>query len=101
MPRKYWSKDEKTAIVLEILRGEEKVAAICARYGVTATQAYQWRDQFLEAGKAGLKDRRTKHGRDPVLYENRRLKELLGHQALVIDTQKKLAGLLPTLQNAD
>ena len=97
MPRKKWSKDEKAAIVLEMIRGEETVAALCARYSVSAVQAYGWRDQFLEAGRTGLKDRRTKHGRDPVLHENRRLKELLGHQALVIDTQKKLAGLLPTL----
>jgi len=95
--RRAWSSEEKAAIVLEVLRGQESVSATCARHGVSAVQVYQWRDGFLEAGRKGLADKRTKKGRDPVLEENRRLKELAGHQALVIDTQKKLAGLWPTV----
>jgi hypothetical protein len=42
-----------------------------------------------------LADKRTKGGRDPVADENRRLKELAGQQALIIDAQKKLAGISP------
>ncbi|MEA1958126.1 MAG: helix-turn-helix domain-containing protein, partial [Chloroflexota bacterium] len=74
---------------------EESVEAICARHGVSATQAYRWQDQFLAGGRAALVDRRGKGNHDAVADENRRLKELAGQQALIIEAQKKLAGILP------
>jgi transposase len=92
--RKIWSNEEKTAIVLEMIRGQVSVAAICARHGVSATQAYRWQDQFLSGGRAALSDKRSK-GSNLVADENRRLKELAGQQALIIEAQKKLAGILP------
>jgi len=95
MNRKIWSNEEKTTIVLEMIRGNEPVAAICARHGVSATQAYRWHEEFLAGGRAALADRRTRGGRDPVADENRRLKELAGQQALIIDAQKKSAGICP------
>jgi len=95
MNRKLWSNEEKTAIVLEMIRGLDSVAAICAHHGVSATQAYRWQEQFLAGGRAALADRRTRGSRDPVADENRRLKELAGQQALIIEAQKKLAGILP------
>ena len=94
MRRKLWSNEEKVAIVLEIVRNNESAAAICTRYGVSATQAYRWLDRFLEGGRTALTDRRTRRGRNPLLDENRQLKELAGQQALIIDAQKKLAGIL-------
>ncbi len=93
MNRKLWSNEEKTAIVLEILRGDESAAAICTRHGVSATQAYRWLDRFLEGGRCALTDKRTKRGRDLLADENQRLKELAGQQALIIETQKKLGGI--------
>ena len=51
MNRKLWSNEEKVAIILEILRGDEPAAAICTRHGVSATQAYRWLDRFLEGGR--------------------------------------------------
>ncbi len=94
MKRKLWSNEEKVAIILEIVRGNESAAEICTRHGVSATQAYRWLDQFLEGGRCSLTDKRTRRGRDPLLDENRRLKELAGQQALIIEAQKKLAGIL-------
>jgi transposase-like protein len=78
-----------------MIRGDESAATVCARHGVSATQAYRWQEQFLAGGRAALADKRTKGGRDPVADENRRLKELAGQQALIIDAQKKLAGISP------
>ena len=93
MNRKLWSNEEKVAIILEILRGDESAAAICTRHGVSATQAYRWLDRFLEGGCNALRDKRTRKGRDPLLDENRQLKELAGQQALIIEAQKKLVGI--------
>lgn len=95
MNRKIWSTEEKTAIVLEMIKGEESVAAICTRHRVSATQAYRWQEQFLAGGRSALSARRGRKGRDPVEDENHRLKEMVGQQALVIEAQKKLAGVLP------
>ena len=95
MNRKKWSDEEKVAIVLEMVKGEESIAAICTRHGVSATQAYRWQEQFLAGGRAPLADKRQRGSRDPVADENRRLKELAGQQALIIEAQKKLAGILP------
>ena len=95
MNRRIWSNEEKVTIVLEMLRGEESAAAICVRHGVSATQAYRWEEHFLAGGRAALADRRTRGSRDLVADENRRLKELAGQQALIIEAQKKLAGISP------
>ena len=95
MNRKIWSNEEKATLVLEMIRAGESMAAVCARHGVSATQAYRWQEQFLAGGRATLADKRTKGGRDPIADENRRLKELAGQQALIIDAQKKLAGISP------
>ena len=93
MNRKLWSNEEKVSIVLEILRGNESAASICTRHGVSATQVYRWLDRFLEGGRNALTDKRTRIGHNPLLDENRRLKELAGQQALIIEVQKKLAGI--------
>ena len=101
MSRRTWSADEKLAVVLEMLKGQEAVTALCHRHGVALSQAYRWRDAFLERGKLGLKDQRHPKHRDPVQEENRRLRELAGGQALIIDAQKKLAGMPMVGQNGN
>ena len=93
MNRKKWSNEEKTTIALEMIKGIDSVASICARHGVSATQAYKWQEQFLSGGRLALSDQRGK-GVDPLRDENRRLKELAGQQALIIEAQKKLNGIL-------
>ena len=95
MNRKKWSNEEKVTIVLEMIKGEESIGGICARHGVSATQAYRWQEQFMSGGRAALTDKRRRGSLDPVTDENRRLKELVGQQALVIEAQKKLNGVLP------
>ena len=95
MNRKKWSNEEKVTIVLEMVKGEESVASRCVRHGVSVTQAYRWQEQFLDGGRTALADRRQRGSFDPVADENRQLKELVGQQALIIEAQKKLNGILP------
>lgn len=95
MKRRVWSNEEKVTIVMEMIKGKESMAAICVRHGVSATQAYHWQEQFLAGGRTALADKRTWGGRDPMADENRCLKELAGQQALIIEAQKKLAGISP------
>lgn len=94
MDRKRWSIEEKLNIVLEILKTEESIVDICRRYQVSSVQAYRWRDAFLEGGKSALKDHRKHNGKDPLLEENRRLKEIVDGLSLIVEAQKNLLGCL-------
>ena len=52
--RKLHSSEEKIRIVLEGLRGEDSIAAICRREGIAESLYYSWSKEFLEAGKKRL-----------------------------------------------
>ena len=52
--RKLHSSEEKIRIVLEGLRGEDSIAAICRREGIAESLCYSWSKEFLEAGKKRL-----------------------------------------------
>jgi transposase len=52
--RKQYSAEEKIRIVLECLRGEESIAALCRREGIAESLYYNWSKEFLEAGKKRL-----------------------------------------------
>jgi transposase-like protein len=92
MGRKIWTLEEKLSIVLAMLKGDTSVTEICHHHQVSAKQAYRWRDQFLEGAREAMRGGRKKKGADSLEDENRRLKELVGSQALIIEAQKKLLG---------
>ena len=52
--RKQYSAEEKIRVVLEGLRGEESIAALCRREGIAESLYYSWSKEFLEAGKKRL-----------------------------------------------
>ncbi len=49
-----WPLERKVALVLEGLRGERPIAAICREAGISTSRFYQWRDRFIKAGGAGI-----------------------------------------------
>ena len=52
--RRHFSAEEKIRIVLEGLRGEDSIAELCRRAGITSSMYYGWSKEFLEAGKKRL-----------------------------------------------
>ena len=52
--RRRFGAEEKIRIILEGLRGEESIAALCRREGVNPNLYYRWSKEFLEAGKKRL-----------------------------------------------
>ena len=52
--RKHYSAEDKIRVVLEGLRGEESIAALCRREGIAESLYYTWSKEFLEAGKRRL-----------------------------------------------
>jgi transposase len=91
--RKHHSAEEKIRIVLEGLRGEESIAALCRREGIAESLYYTWSKEFLEAGKRRLSgDTARSATTDEVKtlrQEARTLKEVVAEQALELRLLKK------------
>lgn len=94
--RRKFSSEEKIRIVLEGMRGEESVAAICRREGIHANLYYTWSKNFMEAGKKRLNgDTQREANTDEVRslrYENDTLKKLLAELYLEKEMIKKSQG---------
>ena len=52
--RKRYDSEEKIRIVLEGLRGEDSIAELCRREGMSQNLYYRWSKEFLEAGEKRL-----------------------------------------------
>ena len=52
--RKRYGSEEKVRIVLDGLRGEDSIAGLCRREGISQNLYYRWSQEFLEAGKKRL-----------------------------------------------
>ena len=94
--RRKFSSEEKIRIVLEGMRGEESIAAICRREGVHANLYYTWSKNFMEAGKKRLNgDTQREANTDEVRSlrnENDTLKKLLAELYLEKEMIKKSQG---------
>lgn len=91
--RKHYGAEEKIRVVLEGLRGEESIAALCRREGIAESLYYSWSKEFLEAGKRRLAgDTARAATTDEVKLlrkEARDLKEVVAEQALELRLLKK------------
>src|SRR5210317_613918 len=95
--RKKYSTEEKIRLVLEDLRGEESISALCRREGINPNLYYKWSKEFLEAGKRRLlsdtKRQATSTEVTGLRQENRQLKELVADLSLKnVVLKKSLAG---------
>ena len=84
--RRKHSTEEKIRVVLEGLRGEESIAALCRREGIAESLYYSWSKEFLEAGKKRLAGdtarQATSNEVKALRAEARDLKETLAEQVL-------------------
>jgi transposase len=95
--RRKFSAEEKIRIVVEGLRGEMSVSALCRREGIAPTMYYRWSKAFLEAGKNGLTrdTRRDATAREvqQLKEENEALKKALAEAILDAQKYKKSLGM--------
>jgi transposase len=94
--RKKYSAEEKVRIVLEGLRGEEKIAELCRREGIHQNMYYKWSKEFLEAGKQRLvgDTRREADSQEvnEMRVENEQLKAVVAE--LTLDNRRLKKSLL-------
>lgn len=95
--RRRYSAEEKIRIVLDGLKGEDSIAELCRREGISPNLYYNWSKEFLEAGKRRLMGdtKRDANTGDvsAMRSENSQLKELVAELSLRNQVLKKsLAG---------
>ena len=96
--RRRFTAEEKIRIVLEGLRGEDTIAGLCRREGISPNLYYNWSKEFLEAGQQRLMGN-TKRQADStevthLRQENDQLKHLVADLSLKnVVLKKSLAGL--------
>ena len=95
--RRKFSAEEKIRIVLEGLRGEDSIAELCRREGISPNLYYNWSKEFLEAGKRRLQGDTKREATSPEVadlrQENARLKELVADLSLSNVALKKMEEL--------
>ncbi len=52
--RRHFSAEDKIRIVLDGLRGDDSIAELCRREGISQSLYYVWSKEFMEAGKRRL-----------------------------------------------
>jgi transposase len=94
--RRKYSAEEKIRIVLEGLKGEESIAELCRREGLSPNLYYNWSKEFLEAGKRRLmgdtKREATSNEAVDLRQETRDLKEVVAELTLENRGLKKSLG---------
>lgn len=91
--RRLFSAEQKILIVMEALRGEDSIAAICRKHGIADSVFYKWNKEFLEAGKKRLAGDTVREATSDEVTalrkENGRLKEIVADLVLRYDILKK------------
>ena len=91
--RKHYSSEEKIRIVLDGLRGEDSIAELCRREGISQGIYYKWSKDFMEAGKRRLAGDTARAANTDEVKELRReardLKEVVAEQTLELRLLKK------------
>ncbi|NDR55358.1 IS3 family transposase [Aliiruegeria sabulilitoris] len=91
--RKQYSSEEKIRIVLDGLRGEDSIAELCRREGISQGVYYKWSKDFMEAGKKRLAGDTARAATTDEVKDLRReardLKEVVAEQTLELRLLKK------------
>ena len=91
--RKQYSCEETIRIVLDGLSGEDSIAELCRREGISQGVYYKWSKDFMEAGKKRLAGDTARAATPDEVKDLRReardLKEVVAEQTLELRLLKK------------
>lgn len=93
-----YSSEQKVIIVMEGIRGEQSIAEICRKYGISTSTYHTWNKEFIEAGKRQLSGdtlrQATSEEVKALRDENQKLKENLSDLVIRYDIVKKSLKML-------
>jgi len=78
MERRKWTSQQKLQIALEGLSGQIDISKLCAKYQVSQTQYYQWRDHLLKHGHHAFEIKNVTKKEQHLEQENQKLKQIIG-----------------------
>ena len=91
--RRKSNSEEKIRIILEGLKGEDSIAAICRREGIAPSLYYKWSKTFLQAGTRSLNGDTIREANSDEVgelrKENDELKQLVAELSLKNRVLKK------------
>ncbi len=90
--RKRYSAQEKTKIILDVLKGELTQNQLTAKYGVHSTQLYHWKKQAMELIASGFSEKPERQAQDKEELI-RELYQQIGQLKVELDWLKKKAEL--------
>jgi len=96
--KRIFTSEQKVLIIMEGIRGEQSIAELCRKYGISDSTYYKWNKDFIEAGKARLEGdilrEATSDDVKELRNENLRLKEALADLVVRYDVVKKSLKLI-------
>lgn len=94
---KRWTAKRRSALVLEILRGDTSVVEAARKHGSTVAEIEDWRDRFLAGAENALRSRPL----DEEAHKEReikRLKQKVGALVMDLDILKEAVKGHPSLR---
>ena len=86
--QKRWTAKRRSALVLDILRGDCSVAEAARKHGLTVAEIDEWRDRFLSGAENALRSRPLDEDAQKD-REIKRLKQKVGELVMEVDIIKE------------
>ena len=82
-----WTAKRKVELLLQLIRGEKKLADVCREHDLTQSEVETWMDTFVKGGERSLKARAED---EQALHEAevRELRAKIGELVLELDARK-------------
>ena len=90
MKRRKWTNEEKALVVLSGIKGMP-VADICNEHGISQSQYYVWRDQFVSNACKAFETKKLSKEQARLERENTKLKSLVGELTLELKKSEEWA----------
>lgn len=94
---KRWTAKRRSALVLEILRGDTSVAEAARKHALTVAEIEEWRDRFLSGAENALRSKPLDDEAQKA-QEIKRLKQKVGELVMDIDILKEAIKGNPSLR---
>ena len=63
--KKRWTAARKAELIVESLKGTKTIAELCREHGISQSQFFEWKKQFVDAGTSAL----VNGGKSTEVYE--------------------------------
>ena len=82
MEKRKWTSQQKLQIVLEGLSGQIEISKLCAKYQISQTQYYQWRDHLLKFGHQAFETKNITKKEQHLEQQVTKLKRIIGDMTI-------------------